>query len=336
LRKRLSDKDRGLPVGPEVGRIRFKDAIQAVYDDYTLNGRKTLDNTKRRVNLHLAPFFGNPWLINITTNHVSKYSAHRLTEGAASASIRNELAILKRAFKLAFRANVVATVPYIPMPAVRNARQGFYEADHVRAILAHLPEDVRPIIAFAFITGWRTKSEVLPLQWRQVDFAAGEVRLEPGTTKNGEGRTFVLTPALKTLLETQLAVNAGLKAKGQIVPWVFPRTVTGKSPAAEKFRDQWREPFADACKAAGCPGRLAHDFRRTAVRNLVRAGVSDKVAMQMTGHKTRAIFDRYHITSGTDLREASAKLATVTDAVIDGTKTGQTPPNVTERKFAKC
>jgi integrase len=308
---------------------RGAQAMDDVYADYQSKEQRSLDHTKRRVKLHLAPFFANRWIVNITTADVRAYTAHRQAEGAALASIRNELSVLKRAFKLAYQANRVPKLPYIPMPRTSNARQGFFEADQVRTVLAHVPAHVRPIIGFAFVTGWRTPSEVLPLHWRQVDLKAGEVRLDPGTTKNNEGRTFVLTSTLRTLLEGQLPMHKAMKAKGKIVPWVFP------DESGEKFRDQWRTPFTRACEAAGCPGRIPHDFRRTAVRNRVRAGVSEGVAMRMTGHKTRSVFERYNITSQADLQAASLKYATAIDTVIEGSQNAAKSSNSKQRGFAK-
>lgn len=309
LRKREADKDAGLPVGPEMGRITFNKAVEGVYDDYTSQNRRTLDEVKRRVRLHLAPFFWERRLSNIGTDDVQRYTAKRLEEKASAGSVRLDLSVLKRTFRLAMRSKRIATMPYIPMPAPGAARRGFFEAEHVTALIGQLPAYVQPIIRFGFVTGWRVQSEVLPLEWRQVDLTANEVRLEPGTTKNGEGRTFSLTPGLKTLLEDQLKLHEAFKAKNRIVPWVFP------DPAGEQVKKLPRRAWQRACKAAGCPGRMVHDFRRTAVRNLVRAGVSERVAMQMTGHLTRSVFDRYHIVSPGDLREASAKLATITDSI---------------------
>ncbi|PYU90803.1 MAG: site-specific integrase, partial [Acidobacteria bacterium] len=138
----------------------------------------------------------------------------------------------------------------------------------------------------------------------QVDFNAGMVRLEPGTTKNDEGRTFPFSifPALKALLERQRdRTDALQQATGQIIPWVFHRN----GRPIKDYRKAWRK----ACDAAGIPGRIPHDFRRTAVRNLERAGVPRSVAMKLTGHLTESVYRRYAIASEGDLAEGVAKLA---------------------------
>jgi integrase len=163
------------------------------------------------------------------------------------------------------------------------------------------PVELRP----GHITGWRIPSEVLPLQWRHVDFEARVVRLDPHTTKNDEGRTFPFTDALEQLLEAQKAEHDRLKAEDVICPWVFNRT---NKKVKGKRITTFIKPFRAACTKAGCPGRIPHDLRRTAVRNLVRAGIPERVAMQMTGLKTRSVFERYNIVSECDLLEAAKKL----------------------------
>ena len=186
-----------------------------------------------------------------------------------------------------------------------NVRTGFFERDQFDSTCSHLPAPLRAVITFAYLTGWRTGSEVLPLEWRQVDREAGVVRLEPGKTKNSEGRSFPyrLLPELVEVLEAQWLAHEALVSAGRICPLVFHRN--GKRIAS------FRKAFASATKAAGCPGRIPHDLRRTAVRNLVRAGVPEKVAMTLTGHKTRSVFDRYDIVNEANLAEAVRKLGTV-------------------------
>jgi len=144
---------------------------------------------------------------------------------------------------------------------------------------------------------------------------AGGVRLDAGTTKNGEGRVFPFTTALRRVLDEQHAVAERLtREPGTLARYVFCYTTgqkTGQRITESGFNKAWRK----ARVAAGCPGRIPHDFRRTAVRTLVRAGVPERVAMQLTGHKTRAIFERYNITSPGDLREAARRLDAYTSAV---------------------
>jgi integrase len=157
------------------------------------------------------------------------------------------------------------------------------------------------------------RSEVLPLRWSQVDLTVGIVRLEPRTTKTGQARTFVMPPALRACLEGQRALTDALQREhGCIIPWVFHRTLTSRRrkttrPAVpiKGFRRAWRT----ACRAAGAPGAIPHDFRRSAIRNMIRARIPERVAMQMSGHKTRSVFERYNIVSEGDLREAAGRLA---------------------------
>ena len=147
----------------------------------------------------------------------------------------------------------------------------------------------------------------LTLERRHVDLEAGTLRLDPGATKNDDGRIVYLTPGLERRL-------------GRIVPYVFPHR--GKGRRAGQPRRDFRKAWLRAARAAGVPGMLRHDFRRTAVRNLVNAGVAERVAMEITGHKTRSVFDRYHIVSPADLQEAARKLTdTMTDTAGSSTRT---------------
>lgn len=219
----------------------------------------------------------------------------RLEGGASNAEVNRELAIVKRAFSLGVKEGRLTSKPHIPMLQENNIRSGFFEADAFAAVHRLLPEPVNAIAKFGFITGWRLR-EILGLQWRQVDFDGLTVTLDPGTTKNGEGRTFRMTENLRELLCSQSLQRAGGTGAG----WVFHRH--GKQ--VRDFRVVW----AAACKQAGCPERLFHDLRRTAVRNLVRAGVPEIVAMRLTGHRTRSVFERYNIVSETDLIDAARSL----------------------------
>jgi integrase len=207
-------------------------------------------------------------------------------------------------FSLAVKSERLQRMPHIEMLREADPRRGFFERDEFEAVRAHLPAYARPAASFSYLTGWRLRSEILPLTWRQVDFRAGVVTLDPGTTKNREGRTFPLIPELRALLADQRATTDALQKRiNAIVPWVFHRTEHGRP--LKGFTKSWRA----ACRAAGLPGRIPHDFRRTAVRNLERAGVPRSVAMAMVGHRTESIYRRYAIVDEAMLREGGAKLA---------------------------
>jgi integrase len=159
----------------------------------------------------------------VPPTHLRRFVAERQAAEASNAEINRELAIVKRAFRLAQQAGKIQAIPHVPMLRENNVRQGFFEPDAFEAVRAHLPEELPPVVTFAYLTGWRLKSEILPLEWRQVDWEAREVRLDPGTTKNREGRTYPFTVALEAVLTEQLAEHKRLKKAGKIVARVFHR-----------------------------------------------------------------------------------------------------------------
>jgi len=306
LKQRHDEVQQGRFIGPRAQATGFDDLVALLKADYEQKQRRSLDRALR-CTVQLRRNLGRLTVAGINYGSASKHVSARLAEKAAHATVRMEIAILGRMLTLAVRSGCLAVRPPLPLVEVRNTRTGFYEPEQVEKVLAALPENLRPMIEFFYLTGWR-RAEVLGLRWPQVDFAAGVVRLEPGTTKNLEGRTFPFGahPRLAGILMAQYEVTQALqREKGSVVPWVFHRE--GKKIV--DFRDVWMR----ACEEAGVPGRFVHDFRRTAVRNLVtKAGVSENLAMRLTGHKTRSVFDRYHIVAEADLHEAVVKLATAT------------------------
>jgi integrase len=286
-------------------RLTFRAAARDVLDDYQINRKRSLVDVQRHLRLHLEPFFGRRRMATITTTDVRRYVGRRQGEGAKNATINRELSVLKRAFTLAIAAGTLPSRPHIPLLREDNVRRGFFEAGEFESVRRRLPPDLADFVSFLYTTGWRWRSEAARLRWANVAFDAGEVRLEPGTTKTGEGRVFPFTAELRALLERRRAVTRERERElGRIVPHVFTRA---HGEPLGTFNKAW----ATACRAAGVPGRVLHDFRRTAVRNLVRAGVPERVAMQMVGWKSRQMLDRYHIVSTADLIEAAKKLDAV-------------------------
>jgi integrase len=300
LKTREGDIAKGVNITPASTRFTFDDAVKDVVSDYKVNGKKSLKGLERKIRLHLTPVFGWRRLSAIGVADLRSFSTKRLEAGATPAEVNRELAIVRRAFRLAVESERYhGRVPKILLQE-RNVRTGFFDDAMIDAVEAYLSDALKPVVRFAYITGWRVTSEALPLEWRQVDRQIGEVRLDPGPTKNQPGRVFPFTDALRTLIDGLWAEHEDLKKRDVICRYVFHRN--GKR--VTDFRGAW----ATACKAAGHPGMLIHDLRRSAVRNMERAGLSRSVAMQLTGHKTEAVYRRYAITSEADLREGVERL----------------------------
>ncbi len=301
----------GAPLMLRADRILVKELLDTLRTEYQANGRRSLDRLDVCLG-HLRPAFDARRALAVTAADVLAYVAARQGAGASNASINRELAALKRAYNLALAGDRLPRRPRITLLREATPRQGFFERPQFEAVRRHLPANLRGLVTVAYLTGWRLASELLPLTWAGVDFAAGTLRLEPGTTKSREGRTFIMTPELRAVLEAQRAeTEHWQRARGRIIPWVFHR----RGKPIRDFRRAWQL----ACAAAGVPGRIPHDFRRTAVRNLERAGVPRSAAMAMVGHKTEAIYRRYAIVDEAMLREAAEKLARASTGTFPGT-----------------
>ena len=150
-------------------------------NDYKANARRSLGRAEDALN-HLRGFFGPYRAVDITSDRITEYITHRQQEKAAASTINNELAAFGRMFTLAVRAGKAARKPYISKLAMNNARKGFFERDQFDSVLAHIPDDLKPMLETAYITGWRIHSEILTRQKHHVDLKAGWLRLEPGET----------------------------------------------------------------------------------------------------------------------------------------------------------
>ena len=263
-----------------------------LFDDYRTN-RQNLEPIETAWK-RLKPVFGTMRAESLTTEKLNQYIAGQLAYGYANASVNRDMACLKRMLRLATRSGKIRKLPVFPSRLREAApRSGFVTDEQYRA-LAGVPIEnwLRALLAMAYKFGFR-KQELLSMRVDQVDFTEELVRLHAGTTKNDEGRVVPMTKDIRGLLK-ECTRNKSAE------DFVFTRS--GK-PVID-FRGSWEVLTA----SAGLPGLLVHDLRRSAVRNMSRRGIPEKVAMAISGHKTRAVFDRYNIVSETDIREAAARL----------------------------
>ena len=262
LRKRIAEVVEGRLM-PSAERTSFEDLVKLITADYAARGNKTARDMLGRVT-HLRETFGKFRPADITFQDLQKYIEQRTEGRAKPATIRHEITVFGRMFRLGVQAGLLKVVPPLPTITVRNTRQGFFTPEELTRVLTALPFDLAALIEFASITGFRV-GEARGLTWAQVDMAHGVLRLEPGTTKNDEGRTwpFDLHPRLGALLHEQHSRTLSLDRRlGKIIPWVFWRADGhGDGRQIREFRDSWKR----ACREAGCPGRHVHDLRRTEI-----------------------------------------------------------------------
>jgi integrase len=251
------------------------------------------------VEANLRPALGRLKARSLTTAKIEEYRTQRVRAGASQATANRELGIVRSALYLGRKQTPpkVAAVPYFPMREETTIRRGFLSDAQYASLRDALPSYLRPLFIVAYASGARL-GELLDIRWEQVDFGAEEIILRRGETKNGDARVLpFLTEDMATSLREARAERDSLWPE---CPWVFSRS----GAPIKDFRGAWES----ATRTAGVPELHFHDLRRTAVRNLRRAGVPQVVRMRISGHRTDSMERRYSIVDREDFEAAKASM----------------------------
>lgn len=312
-RSRLARVDAGLEAPqpkPQVKSATVGDLLDELKQSYEAEGKASAKNLSTVEQARAA--FGKIKTEDLAKEHIESYIRDRVAEGRRNSTINRVTELVRRAYRVA-----ELTPPKMRHLSEKdNVRKGFFSDEEFRRVYAQLPADIRDFALFGYLTGWR-KGEIASLTWSDIE--ENVIRLRAENSKNREARSVAIAGELAPLIERRKQARL---ASGVLTSLVFHRS---GSPIAE-FRKTW----ASACTAAGvgkmvCPnckgegkdrrckrckrnreysGRIFHDLRRTAVRNMVRSSVPQSVAMKISGHKTASMFRRYDIANEEDLRAA--------------------------------
>jgi integrase len=294
LKVKIGETAAGKAILP--GRATIGDLCALVMDDYRVRELRDAKVVEWRYKANVAKALGRLPASRFGSAQVKQYILQRQAAGASNATINRELSIVRRGFKLGYEAEpkLVHLVPVIHKLPEDNARQGFLEPDQYEKLLEQLPLNLKALFVAGYHTGAR-KNELRRIEWGWVDLRAGLIRLPGSITKNKKPRTLPIYGDMRRWLERQRET-----CPADCV-WVFHGV---KKHPVDAHLNGW----VDACKRAGMPGLLFHDLRRSAVRNMKKAGLQDMEAMRISGHLTRNIFDRYNIIDEDDLADAGKRL----------------------------
>jgi integrase len=289
LNSRVEEAKRPQFVGPAEKRLMLDDLEKKILADYERHGRRSADTVKHCLKA-VKEHFEYDTLLQITPQRIEAYQTARLEAGKARATVNREVRYLLHGYRLLFDAGEISYVPKVKLLEGENVREGFVGVADFTAALAEIKnDDTRDVVEFLYSCAWRT-GEACKLEWSKVDTNDWVVRLPRKNSKNKKPRTLVLVGALKEIIMRRL------EKRLLDCPFVFHR---GGKPIKS-----FRRAFTTACDNAELEGIVPHDMRRSGVRNLRRAGNDEHDCMEISGHKTRAVFDRYDIIDEDDQRAA--------------------------------
>jgi integrase len=304
LRKLMGDSERGITPESDLKKLKYEQMRGALLANYNEQGKRSLqtlaDGSETIWGLKpLDDFFKGMSVAQITPESAREFMRKRKAENLSNDTINGSLRLLRRMLMIAHEDGKIHSVPKIRMLPNSPARKGFLPPESFDKLIAELPANLKPLVTFLYHSGVRL-GEAKQIEWSQVQWSDGNddalIVLEDEQTKNGEPRIIPVTdPELLRMLRESKKTD-GL---------VFDTT---------NLRKAWRK----ACVAAGLgaitvvekmdpvyTGLIIHDLRRSAVRNMMNAGVGESVAMKISGHKTNNVFKRYHIVSADDVFAAS-------------------------------
>jgi integrase len=271
-------------------RVSVRDLLQLLLEDYDVRKVAQFYIATLKVNSILLPKLGDIKATKLSSARIKEYIECRL-KTVKPGTVNRELGLLHRAFQLGYNQDppLVARVPHFPRLTEDEPRKGFLKPELYQKLLFELPEVLRLLFVIAYHVGLR-KGALLRIKWSQVDLKANTIWMEGRkSNRKPEPVAVPIYGDMAKFIEMQPRASEYLFARG--------------STPIRDFRESWDL----ACQRAGIPDLLFHDLRRTAVRNLRRAGVPETVIMKITGHRTRSVFERYNITDETDTHEAGRK-----------------------------
>jgi len=277
--------------------------------------RASVEEVAGQLDKHVRPVFGERIASTLGTKDFDDFRTAKQNEKViCDTTINRLLSFICSGYYTGFKRmtpRMVDFVPYFPKTSeAGNVRQGFLTFEGYHKVLENLPVSIKPLFICGFHVSSR-KGELKDILWSQVEFDEGLIRLDPPDTKNRTGRALPIYGDMMEALKAQLEIrNREFPECKSVFFWHREDIAISNFivPLVGKPIGQFQKTWHTAVEAAGYPGLLFHDLRRTAERNMTKAGMDISMRMKISGHKTPAMSIRYNIVTAADVAEGSVKL----------------------------